>query len=306
LTSCRDPEEPLVMKTGEVGRYGGRFVIVGSAGPQTFNPVVSSAGFTSDIVNRLFVHLTTFALDTQEDTPALATAWECARDALSCTFHLRQGAMFSDGHPITTDDVAFSFAAVNDPRVAAYQRDLVQMDGVPLTIEAADPHTIVIRAPKANGSLLSAVSQIAIVPKHVLAPLLERGTFNEAYAVSTSPAELVTSGPWRLKQYLPNERTVLTRNPYWFGVDGKRQRMPYLEELVFMITPDQDTADLKFRSGEADALTRPSPASMEWYSAHQQSGDFALHDVGPDMGPMMIIFNQNEGASAGKEPRWDR
>jgi peptide/nickel transport system substrate-binding protein len=53
---------------------------------------------------------------------------------------------------------------------------------------------------------------------------------------------------------VPGEKTVLTRNPYWFGVDQQKQRLPYLNELVYLIVPDFDAADLKFRSGEIDAV----------------------------------------------------
>ena len=75
-------------------------------------------------------------------------------------------------------------------------------------------------------------------------------SFASAYNVSTPPDQIVTSGPWKVPQYVPGEKTVLGRNPYWFGVDKANKRLPYLNELVFLIVPDQDAADLKFRAGE--------------------------------------------------------
>ena len=76
------PEEPLVMKTGDVGTHGGRFVMALTSSPQTFNPIISSTTYSGDVAERLFVQLTTLALDTQEMVPALATHWMCRRCAV--------------------------------------------------------------------------------------------------------------------------------------------------------------------------------------------------------------------------------
>ena len=295
------PEEPLVMKTTEVGSYGGRFIIAGNSSPQTFNPVVSTSTYSADITDQLFVSLSQYRLDRQERAPSLASSWSCTDDAMSCTFHLRRGAKFSDGHPITSEDVIFSFNVLLDERIASYQRDYYQMEGVPLAVEAPDAFTVIARAPKPNADLVGIVSSASILPKHVLEPAFKSGTFNSAYALSTPPDQLVTSGPWTLKQYLPNERTVLTRNPYWFDVDANGQRLPYLDELTFLVVPDAEAADLKFRAGEADALVQPSPANAQWYLDHQQEGGFTAYDVGPELSISVMFFNQNIGVD-GKAP----
>jgi peptide/nickel transport system substrate-binding protein len=105
-----------------------------------------------------------------------------------------------------------------------------------------------------------------------------------------------------LKRYLPNERTVLTRNPYWFGVDKKGQRLPYLDELVFMVVPDAEAADLKFSAGEADAITQPSSSNAQWYADHQREGGFTVHDLGPDLAVSVLFFNQNIGVDGSEPP----
>ena len=155
---------------------------------------------------------------------------------------------FSDGHPITAEDVVFSFQVLLDPSVPFVGRDMLTMGGQPFTFSAPDPFTVVVRSPQPNGSLLS-VLQVSILPKHVLEPALKAGTFNSAYGVNTPPEQLVTSGPFRLKQYLHNDRTVLVRNPYWFGVDAQGQRLPYLDELIFRVAPDQEADQLDVPRG---------------------------------------------------------
>jgi peptide/nickel transport system substrate-binding protein len=130
------------------------------------------------------------------------------------------------------------------------------------------------------------------MPKHVLEPILKNGSFAAAYNVSTPPDQLVSSGPWRLQQYVPGEKTVVARNPYWFGVDQQRRRLPYLNEVVFLVVPDQEAADLKFRSGELDGMTdQVKPENFRWYEEHQKEGNFTLYDLGPRLSSNFFWFN---------------
>lgn len=293
------PDEPLV-STGEVGRYGGRFVIAGTTAPQTFNPITATTLYSMEVNDRMFVHLVGYRLDSQQDAPALATRWECADDGTACTFYLRHGALFSDGHPITADDVLFSAGVVLNPSVTARDREMLQLDGRALVFSAPDAYTVVVQSPRPHGSLLAMLDALFILPKHVLQAAVDNGTFDSAYGVNTPPDQLVTSGPWRLKQYVGNDRVVLARNPYWFGVDKAGHRLPYLDELVFLIVPDLDAMDLKFRSGEIDAMgiSLVKPANYQWYEQHAAEGHFKVFDLGTELGPRFIQFNLSDPKSA--------
>ena len=108
-----------------------------------------------------------------------------------------------------------------------------------------------MKTPRPIATLLERRRPCRMMPKHVLEACVQERQFRSAYNVSTPPDQLVTSGPWRVVQYVPGEKTVLGRNPYWFGVDKANQRLPYLDEVVFLTVPDQDAADLKFRAGRA-------------------------------------------------------
>jgi peptide/nickel transport system substrate-binding protein len=134
---------------------------------------------------------------------------------------------------------------------------------------------------------------VPIMPKHVLEAAFKSGTFAQQFTVGTPPDKLVSSGPWSLKQYVPNEKTVLARNPHYFGVDQQKHRLPYLNELVFVIVPDMDAADLKFRSGELDGLERVKPENYRYYEQNQQQGTFQLHDLGPRLSTNFFWFNLN-------------
>jgi peptide/nickel transport system substrate-binding protein len=293
--SIAAPADPLVESGFAAGRYGGRFVYGETRGPRTFNPIMVNETSSSDITDRLFIGLTSYDKATQKVSPMLAKTWELAEDGLTWTFHLRQGAAFSDGHPMTANDVLFSFTVVYDEVLHPPGRDLVTMGGQPFVVAAPDALTVTIKTPKPNAMVDALAGSVPVLPRHVLERAFTSGGFGAAYALNTKADDLVTSGPWRLSQFTSGEKTVLTRNPYWFGVDQDGHRLPYLKELVYLVAPDQDAADLKFRTGELDALdpVAVKPENYGWYEQHQNDGGFTLHSVGPRLSSYAFWFNLN-------------
>jgi peptide/nickel transport system substrate-binding protein len=289
------PAEPLIKQLPSVGRYGGRFVQAETNNPRTFNAMMANETSSTDLTDRLFGFLVDFNLATQEYEPGLAKSWEVAPDGVTWTFHLRKGAAFSDGHPITAEDVLFSFELVYDDTLHPAMQDMLQSEGKDFTVTAPDPHTIVINTGKPHAGLLDALcpGNLPIMPKHVLGQSYKDGTFAAAYNVSTPPDKLVTSGAWRLAQHVTNEKTVLVRNPYHYAFDQNRQRLPYLDELVVLVVPDQDAADLKFRAGGVDAVDDVKPENYKWYEENQEKGNFTLYDVGASQATHLLWVNLN-------------
>ncbi len=226
----------------------------------------------------------------------LAKSWEVAADGVTWTFHLRKGAAFSDGHPITAEDVLFSFDIAYDKVLHPAIQDLLQVGGEYFKVSAPDAYTIVIDTLKPNSALLDVLCQggLSIMPKHVLEGAYKAGSFASAYNVGTPPEQVIGGGPFRLVQYVPGEKVVLGRNPYYYGFDQNRQRLPYLQEVVFLVVPDQDAADLKFRSGELDGLDNIKPENYRWYEENQDKGNYTLYDLGPEMNSRFLWFNLNK------------
>jgi len=297
------PAEPAVYEAASQGRYGGRFVLGQISNPRTFNAMMANEQSSSDITERAFARLAEHDNIAQKNIPGLAKSWELAADGLTWTFHLRKGAAFSDGHPMTAEDVLFSFRLAYDDTLHPSVQDLLKMGGKPFEVTSPDPLTVVITSPASNAALLDSVASVPIMPKHVLEASFEDGSFASAYNVSTPPDKIVTSGAWRVKQYVPGEKTVLGRNPYWFGVDKQNRRLPYLDEIVFLIVPDLDAADLKFRAGELHGLDDVKPENYRWYTDNQQKANFTLYDLGPDMNTNHFWFNLNkvQKATPGKK-----
>jgi peptide/nickel transport system substrate-binding protein len=300
------PAEPLVRQVPSVGRYGGRFVIGQTVNPKTFNGIMASEVSSSDITNLIFTSLVDFDNATQQFGPLLAKAWETSADGTTWTFHLRKGAAFSDGHPMTAEDVLFSFQVALDPKLHPSIQDLLKMNDGYFQASAPDPYTVVVKTPAPNSAVLDAlcVGSLQVMPKHVLEPAFKDGSFASSYNVGTPLDKLVTSGPWRVTQYVPGEKTVLGRNPYWFGVDQQNHRLPYLNELTFLVVPDQDAADLKFRAGELHGLDNTKPENYRWYEDHQKDGNFTLYKLGPALTSNFFWFNLNkvQAETDGRKP----
>jgi len=296
------PVDAMVTEAPEIGTYGGRFVIAQTNPPKTFNAIMANETSSSDLTQLLFCTLANYDNGKQEDYPDLAKAYEVSEDGLTWTWHLRRGAAFSDGHPISADDVLFAFEVAYDDTLHPSIQDLLMPGGKKMEVTAPDSFTVVMKIATPYALMVPAVGSLRIMPKHILESAYREGHFASAYDVSTPPAEVVSSGAWSVKEYVPGEKTVLTRNPYYYGVDREGHRLPYLDELVFLIVPDQDAADLKFRAGEVDGVDNVKPENYQWYEDNQKSGGYTLYDLGPALNTNFFWFNLNTV----KEPREGR
>lgn len=288
------PADTMTVPVPEIGRYGGRFVIGQTNAPKTFNAIMANETSSSDLTQRLFATLAEFDNAAQETRPTLARSWEVSDDGLTYTWHLRRGARFSDGHPITSADILFSFEVAYDDELHPSVQDLLLAGGKRFELSAPDSYTVVMKIAEPYALLVPAVGSLRIMPKHRLEAAYRAGDFASEYSVSAHPDSIVTSGAWRVKEYVPNEKTVLARNPFWFGVDPEGQRLPYLDELVFLIVPDQNAAALKFQAGELDGLDNVNPQDYLTFEESQERGNFTLYDIGPALNTNFFWFNLNK------------
>lgn len=297
------PADTMRVSMDETGRHGGRFVWGDISGPMTFNPVVANEASSRQVNGLIWTQLLGVDPRSQAITPALARSWDVSSDQRTVTFHLRRGARFSDGHPITSEDVKFSFDVCLSPSIPTAMQSMLTMevDGkdVPFQYSAPDSYTFVITTPRPDATVLAAAGVPPILPRHVLEPAVRAGVFPSAYGTGTRPESLVTSGPFRVGSFTANERTVLVRNPYWFGVDAMGRRLPYLDELVILVVPDQSAAMLKFQGGELDGLDNIQPEEYPALEDGQKRGRYRVYDAGPSVNTSFLYLNLNRAHAAG-------
>jgi len=118
------------------------------------------------------------------------------------------------------------------------------------------------------------------------------GAFNNAWSLATKPEEFAGLGPFVFKEYVPDQQVVLERNPYYWKVDSQGTQLPYLDQLVFLVTGTLDTTFLKFQTGELDTY---GPRPEDWPTIQEQKEEKGWVTVqdGPTFGTNFVTFNQD-------------
>ena len=301
-------DELLIEGQGD-GRHGGRLVIALRAEPRTLNPALATDSPSREVIGRMTADLIRVNRATQLPEPALAKSWSRSADGRTYTLRLRKGLRFSDGQPFDADDVVFTFAVLLDARVASAQRDLLTVGGKPLSVAKVDSHTVRVTLAQPSAAAERMFDSIAILPKHQLETAFQQGTLATAWTLGTSPAAIAGLGPFRLKEYVAGQRVVLERNPYYWKADTARRRLPYLDELVFLFTGNEDAQVIRFQGGESDVIARVSPENFAVLARDQSRKQFQLRDLGPSLEYSFLVFNQNDLAgknlpAIARKQRW--
>ena len=95
-----------------------------------------------------------------------------------------------------------------------------------------------------------------IAPKHIFMPAVKKGNtyFDSFLSTNTKPKDFVVSGAFKLKEYVPAQRVVFERNPNYYEINTKQQKLPYLDKLVYLIVGDLNNEVLKFEAKELDVI----------------------------------------------------
>jgi len=287
--------DPPQVATCEPGVPGGKLVIAEIGDPKTFNPITANETSSTDILLRMFSALATIDVPTQKVLPALAESWTVGADKKTWVFKLRKGLRWSDGHPLTADDVVFTFNdVVYNTNIVNVTRDVAQVDGKDFAVSKVDDLTVRIVTPEIYAPFLEFIAAgISILPQHKLSGAVASKSFESAYGINSKPGDVVGSGPYRLKVFKPAEYTVLERNPYYYVVDSKQQRLPYIDTLIFTSVPDQNALSLRFLAGECDVEELVRPEEVDRFKAEAAKGRFKLLDLGLATERDYISFNMN-------------
>ena len=286
--------EDLMVTTSPVGHAGGRLVFALRSEPKTLNPVLAEDAASQDVIRCLTADLIDINRATQKTEPALAKSWTVSRDGKQYKLHLRRGIRFSDGQPLTADDVVFSFQLYLDEKIDSPQRDLLVVGGKPIAVEKVDSETVRFTLAQSYAAADRLFDGFAILPRHLLESAYRGGTFSQALSVSMQPSQFAGLGPFRLKEYVPGERIVLERNPYYWKQDRSGNRLPYLDEIVFLFVSSEDTQAIRFQAGDTDVIDRLSAENFAVLSKQQAARHYHLDDLGPGLEYNFLFFNLND------------
>ncbi|MDR7544961.1 MAG: ABC transporter substrate-binding protein [Armatimonadota bacterium] len=288
------PHPKVATDAPEVGRYGGTLVNAQVSEPRTFNPVVVTDASTGAVLAPVFDGLVEVNYITGEIEPSLAESWALSPDGRTWTFTLRQGVRWSDGEPLTADDVLFSLQAVFTRGVQSTTADLLTLGGKPVRWTKLDARRITFTTEEPQGFFLRLIADLTVLPRHRLQAALARGAaaFNAAWGVNTPPHEIVGSGPFIMRTYVFGQRVTYTRNPRYWRVDRAGNRLPYLDRYVLQFVPNLDAEKLKFLAGEID-LYAARPREYAEFKAGEAAGNYTVYDGPETFSSEYLVFNQN-------------
>lgn len=286
--------EELARMPDVSGHYGGHVTVGQRAEPKTLNPVTATDAVSREVTGRLMGDLIEINRSSQQTEPALAKSWKISPDGRTFTLQLRKGIRFSDGHPFDADDVLFSFSVYMDEAVGSPQRDLLIIDGKPIAVTKLDQYTVRFVLPGPYAAAERLFDGLAILPKHLLEKPYRDGHFVQAWSLNTQAAEIAGLGPFRFKQYVAGQRIVLERNPYYWKVDHDNQRLPYLDEMVFLFVGTEDAQVMRFEAGETDIISRLSSENYNLLSREKSRAGSQLADMGPSLEYNFLFFNLND------------
>jgi len=207
---------------------------------------------------------------------------------------LRRGLRFSDGQPFDADDVLFTFQVYLDEKVHSPQRDLLIVGGKPLEVQKVDSYTVRFTLAQPYAAAERIFDSLAILPRHLLEKPYHEGKFAQVWNVSTSPAEICGLGPFRLKEYVAGQRMVLERNPYFWKVDQKKNRLPYLDQVAFLFVGNEDAQVIRFQAGDTDLISRLNSENYNLLAKERQNQSYKLFDLGPSLEYNFLMFNLND------------
>jgi len=290
---CATPEELLVLP-GLNGHPGGRLVFAERTEPRTLNPVTATDAASREVIQRLMADLIHINRETLKTEPGLAKSWKVSADGLHYTLELRQGLRFSDGVPFDADDVVFTFQVFLDEKVNSSQRDLLLLEGKPISVRKLDTYRVAVDLPSAYSVPDRLFDGLAILPKHLLLKSYQDGKLAGAWGVRTPPSEIAGLGPFRLKEYVPGQRFVLEKNNYYWKADSAGNRLPYLNELDFMMAGTEDMQVMRLQSGESDVIGRIGPKNYALLQRESERRGYVVRDAGPGLEFSFLFFNLND------------
>jgi peptide/nickel transport system substrate-binding protein len=257
--------------------------------------------------------------DTQAFVPGLAESWPTSDGGKTVTIKLREGLKFSDGTPITADDFLFTLKVAVDEKSGALFRESFMSGGQAIKGTKIDDRNFKLEQAEASASIESFLAIFRPLPRHKLEAAYNKAAaepkpsgspapkseftdfFANALGITTPPADLVVSGAFMLKEYVPNQRTILARNPNYWKKDKSGNQLPYLDELVIEAIPDANTMLLKFQQGEVDLMDNIAPGNFATLKQQTPAG-LSVKDFGPSMLTDFLWFNQNDGKDATGKP----
>ncbi|MGI6100469.1 MAG: ABC transporter substrate-binding protein [Kiritimatiellia bacterium] len=223
---------------------GGRIVYAAGPSPKSLNPYLDNNTFSYQVFGALYESLLGSDPLTADYAPGLARRWEISEDGRVFTFHLDPMARWSDGQPVTADDVLWTFERIMDPASQTGPHKVALRTFMKTPPEVLDRLTIRFTADETHWRNLGAAGGFEILPRHHFG--------GQDFNIINSSFPVV-SGPYRLAALSEGISLTLERRTNWWGRARNSSRgTANFQTVVYRFFADQDNAFEAFVNGQAD------------------------------------------------------
>ena len=302
LTSCHPTQ--MKSKASQVAQL----VLVSLNDPTTFNYAINDSPYS--VFSLIYKGLLDENVITTKLEPALAESWSISADQKRIIFTLKTGLKWSDGEPLTADDVVFTYRDIYlNKKIPTLYRDFLRIGNTETfpSVQKLDDLRVEFTFVEPFAPFLRYAEKLAILPAHALrASVLSNDAngnpqFLSMWGTNTDPQKIICNGPYQIESYTPAERVILRRNPYYWRKDVQRNPQPYIQRIVWQIISSTENQLVRFRSGELDTLN-VTPAVFGLLKKEEKRGKFIIYNGGPTEGFSLMGFNLNRAINSKGKP----
>ena len=238
---------------------------------QDWEVINPTSGFTVpvyEIWNLQYATLTDKAADDFANIPGLAESWEEVEPGLDYVYTLREGLTWSDGEPLTAEDVAWN---INTAREQGWDNQISTVANIEATV--IDERTVQLVSSVPDPKLPT--MDVYLMPQHIWEPIATDYDAATQYAADDG----VGSGPFFLSEFTPGQTVIMEVNPSYWGWEGEE---PPYDEIIFRLFENPDAMVAALQQGELDAAhgipagswdTLEADESIEVVEGHQGGFD---------------------------------
>lgn len=215
--------------------------------PQTLNPFVALDEENYNVWALNWDLLVNFSPEDLSPAPGIAESWEVSEDERTVTFKLDPERRWSDGEPVTSEDVKFSFETLGEEGdlFAGYTDSVT-------SIETPDDETVVLKTRQPDARLVGGLF-VYILPEHIWS----KTPIDELTGSFQPEVPLVGSGPYVVTEFSRGRIIRMERNPEWQGPE------PEFDEVQYIKYGNQDAVERALRLGEVDMVVEVESSTFE-------------------------------------------
>ena len=275
--------------------------------PKTFNFVIATDETSGLVGSMILDGLIKQNPITAEFEPALAESWDISDDDLEITYTLRPNLKWSDGQPLTADDVVFTYNKLYlNPEIPTGMQDILKIGdrGAFPEVTKLNERQVKFTVPEPFAPFLG-VTGASIYPAHVLKESVESKDkdgnlkFLSTWSVDTPPEQIPANGAYKIESYATAQRIIFTANPYYWKKNVVDEDLPYIKRVVWEIVESTDTFLTQFRSGSLSSV-EVKPEYFSLLKQEEKKGNFTIYNGGEDYSTSYLAFNLNTGKRNGK------